>query len=480
MTRLLLWAIALWLLLSISRISAGSNSTLSRQLSASGSPAPRQFSAPSNSLTAGVGEMDLRQVPDRRNYSCDEIVRWLGTEKHYSNDKKNVLFGLFATTGPSHCQQRPYLLLHDISFGKTFFHNPRGPKQKKCSQHDNVAVVFLSNYSINHNFSHFLHALLRLFCALLDSEIIVWNASQEQYVVHRPFTLWLDEYFKLNPMKSQWISSLGGQIRSLKGLSSGQECVSSQQLIYGSGCVRLLPPEKWFGYPGCRAGEVLRAFGTFMRGAFQAPTVSALHFVDHPDNPHEGLRMGFAVRAVGALTGMRSIANLETIQHLLQRSQHVKWKVENITFEHLNVSSTVQYMAGVHVFVSVHGAGMTNMFFMNPGSAVVEIIPYPLCNCRSPDYFYGIGGYYHGSAIAQGIRHYHYCVPAHDVRWHKKPEDLKAGSKCSWRHLHAVESVMIEPSRFLSLLRNVERDLIAAGTIVLTRPVINISPHANG
>ena len=121
---------------------------------------------------------------------------------------------------------------------------------------------------------------------------------------------------------------------------------------------------------------------------------------------------------------MRSIANLDYTQKLLQRTQHVKTRTENITFEHWDVAATVRYMAKAHIFVSVHGAGMTNMFFMNPGSAVVEIIPYPLCNCRSPDYFYGVGGYYHGSAVAQNIRHYPYCVEAENMVWHKRPEKM--------------------------------------------------------
>jgi hypothetical protein len=128
----------------------------------------------------------------------------------------------------------------------------------------------------------------------------------------------------------------------------------------------------------------------------------------------------------------------------------------------------------------VHGAGMTNMFFMNPGSAVLEIIPYPLCNCRTPDYFYGIGGYYHGSSVAQGIKHYHYCVPSYDVVWHEKPSDVKKGEKCSWKHLHAVNSVSLDATRFVSLMRNIERDLIAAGTIILTAPIIYMNPNANG
>lgn len=69
-------------------------------------------------------------------------------------------------------------------------------------------------------------------------------------------------------------------------------------------------------------------------------------------------------------------------------------------------------MADVDVFVSVHGAAMTNMFFMRPGSAVVELLPYPLCHCRSPDYFYGVGGYYHsryGTLTYLGIYTFHYA-----------------------------------------------------------------------
>lgn len=30
------------------------------------------------------------------NYTCDEVMRWLGTEKHYSNDKKEMLFAIYS------------------------------------------------------------------------------------------------------------------------------------------------------------------------------------------------------------------------------------------------------------------------------------------------------------------------------------------------------------------------------------------------
>lgn len=428
--------------------------------------------------------IDLAKVPETGNYTCDEMVRWLGNEKHYSNDKKDVLFSFLVD---KHCESQPTVQLKDVSFGwspankKTFFQNPK-QSLKKCSTHDDFAVAWLSNFSINNNFSHFLHGILRLFCALVDARLIVWDEKTNKYIEPRKYTIWLDEWFRLTKDKESWLKSFqGATLRSLASTPGKGDCVSSSQLLYGSGCVRLLPPEKWFGYPGCRAGEVLPAFGQYMRQVYSAPQGAAsLEFVDEQSSALPGLRVSFAVRDVGATTGMRIVSNLEQVQMQVKKTQHIHSSMENITFEHLDVPSTVRYMAGVHIFVSVHGAGMTNMFFMNRGSAVVEIIPYPLCNCRSPDYFYGSGGYYHGSAIAQGIKHYHYCVPAHEVKWHEKPKDLRSGAKCDWKALHAVESVYVDPSRFVSLMRNVERDLVAAGTIVLTKPIINVAPHANG
>jgi len=430
-------------------------------------------------------------IAETGNYTCDELVRWLGTEKHYSNTKKEVLFGLL---GKSNCNKQPSILLNDISFGwskksnqRTFFANPKsiaGTTSKKCSSHDEYAVAYLSNYSINNNFSHFLHGLLRLFCALIDAKLIVWNGKEDKFVQTGNYTIWLDEYFKLNKAKAVWLKSFGGQLRPLSKSVPRGGCVSSSKLLYGSGCVRLLPPEKWFGYPGCRAGDILPAFGQYMRQVYLAANANQLKIVDEPASQRissdPGLRIAFAVRDVGAETGMRTISNLARVQHLIRKTQHVRSSMENVTFEHLDIPSTIRYMAGVHIFVSVHGAGMTNMFFMNPGSAVVEIIPFPLCQCRSPDYFYGIGGYYHGSSVAQGILHYTFCVPDEHVVWHKRPADATPGAKCNWQHLHSVQSIYIDPPHFVSLMRKVERDLVVGGTLELTRPIINVSPHVNG
>jgi hypothetical protein len=417
------------------------------------------------------------------NFSCNELTRWLGTEKHYSNEKKDVIFGLLLALSKNCNEHPPVVLLKDITWGslkekpklRTFYPSVSG---ENCKENDEYAVAFLSNFSINNNFSHFLHGLLRLFCALIDAKFIVWDEKLKKFVQRVNYSIWLDENFRLTDEKRSWLKSMGGTLKHLKDV----KCASSSNFLYGSGCVRLLPPEKWFGYPGCRASSMLPAFGHYMRQVHMALSSEDLKLLDEfgTARTDPGLRVAFAVRDVGVETGKRIISNLQQVQTMIKKTQHVRSSMENVTFEHLDVPSTVRYMAGVHVFVSVHGAGMTNMFFMNPGSAVVEIIPYPLCNCRSPDYFYGAGGYYHGSSVAQRIQHYHYCVPASDIKWHKEPLDIKPGTKCSWKYLHAVESIYIDPSRFVSLMRNVERDLVVRGTVVLTRPIINIAPHANG
>ena len=439
--------------------------------------------------------VDFTTVAKSGNYTCDELTRWLGTEKHFSNDKKEVLFSLL-TGKDCLADKAPVIFLHEMSFGyssadgsRSFFQNtPSKKAERPCSIKDEYAVAFLSNFSINNNFSHFLHSLLRLFCALLDARWLVWDSESSTFVQKVNYSIWLDEYFKISDSKLIWLKALGGTVRSMgKSLAKGS-CVSTTVLLYGSGCVKLLPPEKWFGYPHCRASQVLPAFGYHMRQFFQADGLNELVMIDdrsistnpnHIDKARK-LRVAFAVREASDLTGKRSISNLRDVQKLLKKTQHIKTTVENVTFEHFDVNSTIRYMASVHIFVSVHGAGMTNMFFMNPGSAVVEIIPYPLCNCQSPDYFYGVGGYYHGNAIAQNIKHYPYCVPPEDTIWHVKPKNLHDGMKCSWKHLHAVESVKLDSSRFVSLMRNVERDLVAVGTIVLTAPIIGMNPHANG
>jgi len=430
-------------------------------------------------LSSLVAQASGGEVAVHGNFTCDELTRWVGTEKHYSNQYKNNVFDMLKGKD---CRSRPHLFFRNIQYGCSKGMPVFAEQPKQITPADASAVLLLSNFSINNNYSHFLHALLRLFCALLDARWIEPDGSGG-FVRRREFVVWVDEWFKLTDEKRVWIGSLGGSsIRKLTAPGSspsGTACPAATEMIYGSGCVQLLPPEKWFGYPGCRANVVLPAFSTFFRQVHKAQGPHDFRLTAGMD--HDLLRVQFAVRDASIKTGARAISNLQDLQYQLIKSARIPVSLHNVTYEHLDVASTVRIMASTHIFVSMHGAGMTNMFFMNSNSAVIEIIPFPLCSCKSPDYFYGSGSYYHGSAMAQKILHYTYCVPKHHVVWHKKPPSIDDPQvKCSWRHLHSVESVFVDPDLFVSLVHKAERDLIAVGTVMLGRPIINMNSHANG
>lgn len=70
--------------------------------------------------------------------------------------------------------------------------------KRNCQITDDRAVVLLSNFSIKHNFSHFLHAMLRLFCALVDARYITWSSAHKKFDTSVNFTLWLDEYLPMS------------------------------------------------------------------------------------------------------------------------------------------------------------------------------------------------------------------------------------------------------------------------------------------
>ncbi len=173
---------------------------------------------------------------------------------------KNLIISLNSAIGPQ-CKnsvrsipQEPAVLLRAINFGidpstggvskKTFF-LPKPGSTQKCTEHDEYAVAYLSNFSINNNFSHFLHSLLRLFCALIDARFIEWDPSSQLFIHRVKYSIWLDEYFRLTKEKQGWLRSFypagKATFRLLSTVQSGQ-CVSSSKLLYGSGCVRLLPP----------------------------------------------------------------------------------------------------------------------------------------------------------------------------------------------------------------------------------------------
>jgi hypothetical protein len=198
-------------------------------------------------------------VADMSSYTCSEIVKWVRNEKHYSND--DVFRQLEALLVNGNCSNMQALEFMNIAYKKNGGKFIKSVNETvSCGIHVPNAVIFLSNFSINNNFSHFLHALLRLFCALVDARFIVWDRFTKQFVKPVAYSIWLDPNLKMDKAKLAWLApltytkDLAGPhaVVHLKDLSR-KDCVSSDKLIYGSGCVKLLPPEKWFGYGGCRA-----------------------------------------------------------------------------------------------------------------------------------------------------------------------------------------------------------------------------------
>jgi capsular polysaccharide biosynthesis protein len=67
-----------------------------------------------------------------------------------------------------------------------------------------------------------------------------------------------------------------------------------------------------------------------------------------------------------------------------------------IDFEGLNLAEQIRLSAEANLFVSIHGAGLTNIMFMPPGSTVVELYPEigglhrptPLSRIRGPSVCY--------------------------------------------------------------------------------------------
>jgi capsular polysaccharide biosynthesis protein len=93
----------------------------------------------------------------------------------------------------------------------------------------------------------------------------------------------------------------------------------------------------------------------------QAELISALS----PD-PVPATRRVYAARAS---RGVRSIANASEVDALLQ-----KLGFEKVYFEQLSFLEQIQLMRETKVFLGVHGAGMTNMLFLQNSARIIELL----------------------------------------------------------------------------------------------------------
>lgn len=73
-----------------------------------------------------------------------------------------------------------------------------------------------------------------------------------------------------------------------------------------------------------------------------------------------------------AKRGVRCVENEEEVLSVIK-----KYNFSVVVFENLNVWEQIELMARTTHFISIHGAGFTNMLFMKPNSSVLELINKP-------------------------------------------------------------------------------------------------------
>lgn len=70
---------------------------------------------------------------------------------------------------------------------------------------------------------------------------------------------------------------------------------------------------------------------------------------------------------------LRQISNEEEVERILQAHGF-----ETVFFEDLTFEEQIKLMQETAVLIGLHGAGLTNMMFLNPGAKIIEIINYKL------------------------------------------------------------------------------------------------------
>jgi hypothetical protein len=96
------------------------------------------------------------------------------------------------------------------------------------------------------------------------------------------------------------------------------------------------------------------------------------------------------IYAARANTGVRKIVNVIEVDAML-----AEFGFEKVYFEHLTFLDQIQLMRETEVFFGVHGAGMTNLVFLQPEARIVELLNsekgelcyYRLASCLQLKYY---------------------------------------------------------------------------------------------
>lgn len=176
-------------------------------------------------------------------------------------------------------------------------------------------------------------------------------------------------------------------------------------------------PVSWYGFDRLIAvdnNSVAMTHPTWVGNPAVIDLVRRTVLAKVPD-PEAGPRRLYVTRSDA---GTRMVANEQALIALLSR-----YGVETISLTGLSVVQQAAAMANCEFLISPHGAGLTNMMFMPPGGAVIELFHYQAGSVTYP-------------RLAQGCGHHYYYMSSDTIEGSTEPQFNKPTVQNQRYHYH--------------------------------------------
>lgn len=279
------------------------------------------------------------------------------------------------------------------------------------------AALWLLSERAGSNYGHFTNSLINLFAAVRDAGLV-----REPRARGAPWAVHPELSVVLNPQGSAGLSArfeavarayLPAVVRLARPAGrahkSTMRCTRLPETVYGAGAAgmgniwdyfsdagtRMLgghgrrPRDTQRGSRRWRAREVVSAFQRYTRTLYAIPHARA------PDAPlPDGrVRRLVVIEQRGAdrsqSRAKRSIRNLDELLSLGKElgagTRAFRLEVRAVEFAALPLKEAATLLDGAHALVGVEGSGLTNVLFLRPGSALINVKPFPQCDSDGYD-----------------------------------------------------------------------------------------------
>ncbi|KAG8458236.1 hypothetical protein KFE25_001528 [Diacronema lutheri] len=277
------------------------------------------------------------------------------------------------------------------------------------------ALLWLMSERVTANYGHFINGLLNSFAAARDAGFIREPAagSAHGWRIDPAAT------FVLNPLGSLMLARRFDEIATLvfgplarmqrpTRLASKRtaRCTRLPTTVYGAGAAGMGNIWDYFADAGVRvrtraqphfaarrwrAREVVPAFQRYVRAQLGVPTLVPRPPPLLADGRVRKLILVEQRRIDGEKRGLaeRHIVNLNELlrlgAELGAQSRAFAIEARPVEFGALPFKDTVRLLADADAIVGVEGSGLTNVLFLRPGSALVNIKPFPQCDSDAYD-----------------------------------------------------------------------------------------------